>query len=89
MSDFFVPIATCSICGDECYSDDYLVDGDIVCPACSEYWLSDEMILIYLMQRRDDLDYFLENNTNAPWWEQFKQDLITELREDMLEWIKK
>lgn len=39
------PIGRCVWCGEPIYNEDHIVEGDIICPACDEYYLSNEAIV--------------------------------------------
>lgn len=44
------PIGWCEWCENEVYNEDHIVDGDVICPDCAEYWNSNDIAVDFIVK---------------------------------------
>lgn len=77
------PIGGCAWCHDDIYNDDYIIEGDIICPACFEYWNSDEAIVDFAKRYFGSMPDILKECRYEDWFPAFG-DTIRAWYGDML-----
>ena len=82
------PVASCAICGEDCYNEDYIIDGEVVCPACDNYFYSDEIVLDYCTAHKESLMEFISDNICESWFQDFLSHFRKDYHEELTEWIK-
>ena len=82
------PRAECAHCGEDVYTDDYMVDGEIVCPVCGEYWNSRDIAMDFARVYPESTIEFLKAAIDCDWFEEFAEDLKEFYRDEMLDFAK-
>ena len=82
------PIGICEICGDDVYNEDYIIEGDVVCPMCEMWYHSDEFLINFLMFHPGSTAAFLNEFRGQPWFPGFVESAREYFEEDLIRWIK-
>ena len=65
------PIGYCDWCEEDIWNDDYIVDGDIICPACWEYWNSHEIAVDFIKRFYGSMPEIAKRCKHDMWMEAF------------------
>ena len=67
------PIGYCEWCDEDIYNEDHIIDGDIVCPACAEYWNSHEIAVDFIKRFFGSMPQLAQECKWDAWMEQFAE----------------
>lgn len=82
------PIGACAWCEEDIYNEDHIIDGDIVCPACAEYWDSNAIAVDFIKQFFGSMPDLAEQCRHDDWMELFAE-YMRECEPDMLKMLMK
>ena len=82
------PIGECAWCDEEIYNEDHIIDGDIVCPACEEYWNSHEIAVDFIKRFFGSMPEIAQECKHDIWMEQFAE-YMRECEPDMFKQLLK
>ena len=69
------PIGRCAWCDDDIYNEDHIVEGDIICPACEEYYFSNESIIDFAKQYFGSMPEIIKECRFEDWFPDFAKTI--------------
>ena len=82
------PIGECTWCEEDIYNEDHIIDGDIVCPACVEYWESNAVAVDFIKLFFGSMPEIAEQCRHDDWMEMFAE-YMRECEPDKLKMVMK
>lgn len=82
------PIGYCDWCEEDIYNEDHIVDGDVICPACAEYWDSNEVAVDFIKLYFGSMPELAEQCRHDDWMEMFAE-YMRECEPDKLKMVMK
>lgn len=82
------PIGACAWCEEDIYNEDHIIDGDIVCPACAEYWDSNAVAVDFIKLFFGSMPKLAEQCRYDDWMEMFAE-YMRECEPDKLKMVMK
>jgi len=82
------PIGYCEWCEEDIWNEDHIIDGDVVCPACAEYWHSNEIAVDFIKRFFGSMPKIAEQCREDPWMEEFAE-YMRECEPDMFKQVIK
>lgn len=82
------PIGWCEWCENEVYNEDYIVDGDVICPDCWEYWNSNNIAVDFIVKFFGSMPELAKQCREDDWME-FFADYMRECEPDKLKQVVK
>jgi hypothetical protein len=67
------PIGACAWCGEDIYNEDHVVDGDIICPTCDEYWRSNDIGADFIIKFFGSMPEIAKQCRYDDWMEMFAE----------------
>lgn len=82
------PTMWCEWCDEPISNDDTVRNGDAICPACAEYWDSNEIAVDFIKQFFGSMPKIAEQCRNDDWMEMFAE-YMRECEPDLLKQVIK
>ena len=82
------PIGCCDICGDDVYTDEFELEGRLICPVCDEWYKNSEFFIEFLMNHPGSMATFLKDNCCEGWFEQMEEAGREYFEDDLIKYIK-
>jgi len=83
------PIGSCAVCGDDVYTTECELDGELICHACEQWYESPEFFIEFLMEHPGSMAVFLKDNCCESWFREFEKNGREYFEYDLNRWIKK
>lgn len=82
------PVGECFYCGEEVYSDDCTINGELSCMSCRELFDSDKLVMDFAQTYQGSWMWFLREHYDQPWAEQMIQAAREYFYEDLATYLQ-